>query len=99
MTDMHDPYPELPPIPPELRIDPYDLTPESLTPVTTPEQSERAVQAIEAVVTNHIGHRGQRLVDAVTNEVWLHLWQGISEALGNSERFLSEHQGDVTPSD
>lgn len=63
MTDVHDPYPELPPIPPELRIDPDDLTPDALTPVTTPAQSERAVQAIEAVVANHLGHRGQLVVD------------------------------------
>lgn len=34
MITPHDPYPEL-------RIDPADLTPDALTPVTAPEQSER----------------------------------------------------------
>lgn len=96
---MHDPYPELPPIPPELRIDTADLTPESLTPVTTPEQSERAVRAIGTIVANHVGHRGQRVVDAVVNDVWIHMWQSVGQALANSERFLSEYQGDVTTRD
>lgn len=96
---MTDPYPDLPPIPPELRIDPADLTPDALTPVTTPAQSERALRAIETVVTNHVGHRGQRVVDAVVNEVWVDLLQHITQALSDSERYLSEQQGDVTPSD
>lgn len=52
MTDVHDPYPDLPPIPPELRIDPDDLTPDALTPVTTPEQSERALAEHAGDVTH-----------------------------------------------
>ncbi|SIE26692.1 hypothetical protein [Mycobacteroides abscessus] len=99
MTDLYDPYPELPQIPPGLRIDPDDLTPDALTPVTTHEQSERALRALETIVATHIGHRGQRVVDAVVNDVWLHLWQSIDHALSDSERFLSEHRGDVTPHD
>ncbi|WP_195167475.1 hypothetical protein [Mycobacteroides abscessus] len=53
MTDLHDPYPDLPPIPPELRIDPADLTPDALTPVTTPEQSERFLSEHQGDVTPH----------------------------------------------
>lgn len=88
---MTDDYPELPAVPPGDRFDPDDLTPEALAPTTTPEQSAACTRAIEVIVKTQVGHRGQHMVDAVTNDVWLHMWQAIGQATTNPERFLDDY--------
>ncbi|SIB35640.1 Uncharacterised protein [Mycobacteroides abscessus subsp. abscessus] len=101
---MTDPYSDLPPIPPGDRFDPDDLTPEALAPTTTPEQSAAVTEAVETIVHTHVGHRGQHVVDAVVNDVWIHMWQAIGQATTNPEKFMADYQalnnkGDVTAHD
>lgn len=85
-------YPDLPEIPPADRVHPDDLTPEALAPTTTPDQSGAVTRAIEVIVSTQVGHRGQAVVDAVTNEVWIHMWQAIGQATTNPERFMADYR-------